>query len=469
MPSLAGTDRSRMLRRATALALLLGLAGAGAGFAYGHASETSHEAVAVVLVHPTEGNPFSPESGDDLVNLATEAELVTSDAVGRAVARQEPGVALPDVLGAVSVVVPANTQLLEITVTHRDAGLARERAQSFADSYLDYRRTRTTSTLFDRAAQVTEQTRVAEASLTDAVARLSKLGPLAPERPQLEQQVDVLTAQVAQLRTEQAAVRATAREPGEVITPAALSGVGPLATTTWATAAGALVGIAGGVAWTLARVRRGDRVDALADLTAAGHDVLGHADKPTEVRARVLVSDPRRPLVVLVAGTDAGTSPSVPRAEELAHCFARAQLETVHLDLAPRTEVLGTGLVDVLHEVAVVDDALKHTAPHLSTVVATGGAPVAADLNDLVAAPAAAGVFDDLRKRCDVVLITGVDMADPVAHQLLAHVDLLVPWVTARRSTVAGLQHAMELARAAGVDSSGVVYDPARPARQVAP
>lgn len=478
MRSRVGIGTDRVTRRGIAVAVLLAVVGAAAGFAYGHTAESTQEATAVVLVHPTEGNPFNPESGDDLVNLATEAELVTSDAVGRAVARQELGVSPVDVLADVAVVVPPNTQLLQITVRHHDGEVARSRAQTFADSYLDYRRTRTTSALFDRSAQVSERTRVVEANLADAAERLAELGPQAPERPQLEQRVDVLTVQAAQLRTENAAIRATAREPGEVVTPAAIAGEGPLAATTWATGAGALLGLAAAAGLAVARVRGSDRIDSAADLAAADQEVVGRADQPTEVRARILLADPRRPLAVLVAGTEAGSTPSADRARALAESFARARLETVHLDLAPqgwRTAVRWSvggdrprsGLLDVLHEVAVVDDVLTPTGPHLYTVGLGTTPPVAGSLADLVAGPSVAGIFDDLRKRSDLVIITGTDMTDPATHQLLAHVDLLIPWVVAGVSTTAGLAHTKDLAGAAGVACAGVVFEPDTPSRRV--
>ncbi len=43
-----------------------------------------YKATATVLVSPLEGNPYSPDGrGDDLVNLQTEAQLVTTDRVSK--------------------------------------------------------------------------------------------------------------------------------------------------------------------------------------------------------------------------------------------------------------------------------------------------------------------------------------------------------------------------------------------------
>ena len=52
-----------------------------------------HEATAVILLNPTEGNPFAPDStaGVNLVDLETEAQLVLSDEVAGLVADRRDG------------------------------------------------------------------------------------------------------------------------------------------------------------------------------------------------------------------------------------------------------------------------------------------------------------------------------------------------------------------------------------------
>ncbi|QYJ04209.1 hypothetical protein KUV85_00580 [Nocardioides panacisoli] len=473
MESSVSSGAARWIRWGAVLTLLLGVAGAGAGYVYGRSADRMHEAEAVVLVHPSEGNPFSPGTGDDLVNLTTESELVTADAVAEAVARKETGVTADDVLASVSTVVPANTQLIRITVTHPDQQVATARAQAFADSYLDYRATRTTSALFDQGAHLAEQERTAEKSLAAAFDQLASLTPSTPARARVEQQIDVLSAQLAQLRTDQATVRSAAVEPGEVITPAAAAAAGPLPATVWATGAGALLGVAMAVGLTAARVRRRDVVDGRADLEAADHEVLGTPDDLTQVRARLLVAAPQRPLVCLAAGTSAGSPMTATQAAELAACFARSRWETIHVDLDPQAgtdpaSVLPSrllGLREVLRDEASIDDALAVQGPHLHRLH-VGAGVVPEDLPDLVGGPTMGAIFDELRKRADFVLVSGPDLSDPGAHQLLAHVDCVLPWIVRRCSTLGELDAATTVASAAGVPVVGAVYDAGRsPAR----
>jgi succinoglycan biosynthesis transport protein ExoP len=478
--------RGALLRRSAGLAVALGLLGGAAGAWAGHGRDAVHEATSVILLDPLEGNPFSPDRGDDLVNLATEAELVTSDAVGRAVAGEVGADDPADVLSGVSVEVPVNTQLLRITVAHPDAAVAVTRAQAFAQAYLDYRATRTESAVFDRGAHLAEQTRAAEASLARRFEQLESTLPGQPRRTQLEQQIEVLTVQLAQLRTEQAALRTTGQQPGEVVTPAAVDAAGPVPMTVAGAAAGALAGVALAVGLTAARIRREGRISTALDLTSAGYDVLGGAEEPDAVRARVLVAQPGRPLVLLLAGVGPAGDEEPYAAAAIAASFARARLETIHVDLSGRRAVpeptdaepaevsaeeseepdalgdRGPGLLDVLQEIAAVDDALTSVAPHLQRMT-VGDTPVVGDLDDLAAAPGMPPLFADLRKRADVVVVSGTALPAPVTQLLLLQADTVVLWATRHRTRYADLDESAELVRGAGVTLGGVVYDAGRP------
>ena len=86
--------------RTLLLVVVLTLCGAAAGGWLGSQRTDEHEAEAAILISPLLGNPFTPEaSGDNLVNLTTEAELVASDPVAQLVsdkmadhgARSRPG------------------------------------------------------------------------------------------------------------------------------------------------------------------------------------------------------------------------------------------------------------------------------------------------------------------------------------------------------------------------------------------
>ena len=79
----AGRKPFRAAPRVLVLTIVLGLIGAGAGIVAGEFRGRMQEATAVILLNPTEGNPFAPDSTSsvNLVDLETEAQLVLSDEV----------------------------------------------------------------------------------------------------------------------------------------------------------------------------------------------------------------------------------------------------------------------------------------------------------------------------------------------------------------------------------------------------
>ena len=129
------------LRRSAALIIVLTLLGGVLGLAAGLLRGQSHTARASVLISPLVGNPFYPGGrGDELINLETEAQLVSSDPVARDVASQVDGdPTTSDVLSGLAVTVPPNTQILTVDYTAGSKAKAEERAQAFAEAYLDFR------------------------------------------------------------------------------------------------------------------------------------------------------------------------------------------------------------------------------------------------------------------------------------------------------------------------------------------
>ena len=140
----AGRGSFRAAPRVLLLSLMLAVLGAGAGFVYGELQGRVHSATAVILLNPTEGNPFAPDSaaGVDLVDLETEAQLVLSDEVANLVADRRDGDTAANELVGVKAEVPPNTQLIEITVEDKSRDEALDRAQAFAEVYLEYRQSR---------------------------------------------------------------------------------------------------------------------------------------------------------------------------------------------------------------------------------------------------------------------------------------------------------------------------------------
>ena len=419
---------------------MLGAVGAATGATWGNWQDRSHEATAVILLNPIEGNPFSPEgtAGADLVNLETEAELVASDEVGRLVMDRRGGESSAAELAGVSTEVPQNTQLIEITATDRSAEDALERAQAFAEVFLAYRRARSEAAVFDRGAAVQEQV-VGQAELLDEhVSDLSAAEPGSPDALLLKQQIIDVTARLGQLRSQVAGIDAAPVDPGQVVTPATIAGGGPLGMGALTGLLGLVVGVGTGIAWGVSRVRLAGWIRGPDDLPETGPPVLAtlSVPEPTDeelgrLRAGVLARSARRPLVVLVTALEGESVTS----GALAGSLARANLEVVLVE-ATGTESAKRqprGLVDVLCGKADTDRVLRPRSGHL-TVLSPGTAPEA--LEDLVIAPEMGLLVDDLGKRADVVLIAGSECSGSRAQALALLADVVIVEVALGRATV---------------------------------
>lgn len=255
------SSRGMSRRRFIAIVLLGAALGAVALGALGLARGDRYTATSVVLVAPLNGNPYSLEgNNDDILNLETEAQLVTSDDVARAVAEKEDADPL-DLLTGVSVEVPPNTQILRVSYTAGKPSVAVRRAQAFATEFLEARVER------GKIARGNAQERI-EAQVTQLTDRMDRLGEkiLDTENPGrralLEDQVTVLTTQVTELRAEYAQARASSADPGQIVNPAVeASSTFPVSTPLLAAIAGALLGAflaALGAAAAANRQARGD-------------------------------------------------------------------------------------------------------------------------------------------------------------------------------------------------------------------
>jgi hypothetical protein len=430
--------------RTPLVVLLVGVVLGLAGFAWGMQRDQVSKATATILLNPVEGNPFAPNgtAGGDLVDLETEAQLAASHDVARLVAEQR-GTDADEELSGIDVSVPVNTQLLEITATDDSAQEAADRAQLFAETYLDYRQARAEGTVFDRSAglreQVVEQTR----ELRRLVAELDAARPGSTDALLVRQQVVEATTQLGQLRLEAAGLEATPVDPGQVVSNADGGGDGPLPTSYLAGLLGLLLGLFGGTAWAVSRHRVAGWVRDPDDLGDAGAPVLATvtAGAPTDdelarLRAGVVSRRGGDTCVALLVGVP--TAPTLTR--PLGESLARSNLETMLVDAAGTGPQRGRGLTDLLRGRADIDEVLRTDGSHLATLRA-GTNPD--DLEDLVLAPAMREVVGDLGKRVDLLLLTAGDAASPRVEALARQADLVVLEVLAGRTTAREVQEAV--------------------------
>lgn len=457
--------RGRRVMRSSALVLLPFICLASAGAWWGLHRDQLHEARAEVLVAPLVGNPFSPEAGgDDLVKLTTEAELVTSDAVAQLAASRLPGrPSVAQVLAGVKVKVPPNTQVLAIVVSDRSAEGAKLRAQTLATTFLNYRTARMQSAVFDRSARVKELIAQRTKEMRADIDTLGRLTSSSAQAIQLRQQVLDLTSQISALRTQLAGLESTARDPGQVVTPAALKTSLLGSPALLGIVGGSAAGLLAGVVLVAVRRRVDDRVTTPADLAPAGLAVLGparpdNAEDSRRMRTGLLAAVEQRPMVVMIAAA-AATPVRVRCADGLAGSLGSAGLEVIVVDAAgDRGETWPPshlGFSDLITGASGVDDALAGTAPHVSRL---GVGHLPGVLDDLVDSPETEVLVEELRKRADVVLIVAGPAGSTRARSLVRLADAAFLEVLEGRTRLADLRDGVDQLTQAGGQVRGAIY-----------
>lgn len=181
----------------------------------------TYSAGAVVLLNPAPGNPLTLETASGsavqmTVALETEAEILrtptVADIVSANVGRETPGVG-----ERLSVSVPSNTQMLDITFTSETPEAAREGAQAFAEGYLEYREERAQALQDSRIDRLEEQIEAADENLR----RATTAGLTEGEAAYASQEVQLFADRLAQLNNTLSVAQAVSTDPGSVIRGAA--------------------------------------------------------------------------------------------------------------------------------------------------------------------------------------------------------------------------------------------------------
>jgi succinoglycan biosynthesis transport protein ExoP len=126
------------------VAVTLVVAGSAAVFSWSQARvyQSTADVVVLSVVAPGASPPSPPR-------MATEKEMVTSDVVA-SVASRRLGVPIGQLRRQVSVTVPADAQVMQITCAAADAASARSCAQGAAQAYVDYKDSQPIATIPER-------------------------------------------------------------------------------------------------------------------------------------------------------------------------------------------------------------------------------------------------------------------------------------------------------------------------------
>ena len=471
------------LRRHKRLIATVGVVFVALGIAAAFALPKRFSATAIVLVTPLEGNPFSPEGrGDELINVQTEAQLVQTDPVARAV-RGTLGSTedLRELRSRVSVVVPPNTQVLEISFSARTADVARDGSQAFATSYLNYRNQRAKDVVQGRLRGLRDQIRKVEADLEKATKKRAAIGGGTAESSSLSQRISAYVDQLAVLNEQVSDAASTPIDPGQVITPAATptqpSGPGMLIFG----AAGLVGGLALGLVLAVARELRDDRIHDAQTLEDVGVAVLSEIPKTRDdeglvvisaraeeageayrrLRAAVVASIPQTPVVVLVTSVTRGRS-AVLTSANLAVALSRTAVSTILVDAhsaGPSPSQLfrlsqSPGLSNVLLEGADPVSLLVQAAPSLRLMPA-GTNPV--EGAERYPGPQMREAITTLRQRADIAIVCAPSIQEADGQALCAIADAALLVVSLGTTTTEDLLHAIAEADRCGTTVLGAV------------
>lgn len=450
------------LRRRFALILVCALLGVAAGWFYGESQPSSYTSSSSVLVNPADGNPYSPSGlADDLISLETEALIVTSDAVLQLVAEEAAGDRTPAELEArVQVVVPANTQILQISYRAADPEVARDTAQAFATAYLDNRLQRAEDVSAAQMAVVESQTEKVLEDLRTAT-EASQTGSRADRAFQAEL-ASALNSELVNLRAQLGALENTSVQPGRIISPAGLPGDGGLMQLVFPVAGG-LAGLFLGFLLGLLLERKRGRAWSPHDVEVTGLPVLANLSTGSpvrrsrvsnserfneairRVRAAVLDADMRRGIIAVASCSGRGVEPGI--ADALAVSLARTRHDVILVDadrrIAGRSAVPDghPGLTDLLSgKHSDVRTVLVPDEERGIRVLPRG--EVAPEDSDSFVKERLVSSLEPLLTECDFLVLRAPSLHSTQGEALAAAADLTIAVVTVggtRRSELVGV------------------------------
>lgn len=456
---------ARAVRRHLALVVVCVVLGTLAGLLYASARPTTWTSTARVLVNPSVGNPFVPTPSavrqDELTSLETEAQVARSAEVLDTLAGQELPQTTAVLARGLQVVVPPNTQILEITYAGSDATLAQRTTELVAEAYLANRARRFDEVNAERIDRLQAQTEGVIDDLRSASAAAQS--GTAAERLFQTQLATALRNDLVSLRAQRTALETSETPAGAVISPATTPRRPADLVGILAPVAGLLLGLVIGCLLAVLLERLRGVVRTAAEVEDAGLVVAAAVPPhrwPTSrrrrrasgafetavrrLRATLLEVEPR-PDVLAVAPAGSGES-DADVAEAVATSFARGghRVVLVRTDGHRPTSSLAKeeGWADALmHERLNVLELLQPSVEPLLCILPGGFTPQSRELliADRVRATLAPLVEDG---NLVVVQAPGTDTTEGEA--LLGAADLGVVVVTTDRTRLAAVTRSVE-------------------------
>jgi succinoglycan biosynthesis transport protein ExoP len=491
-------DYAAVLRRRGALVLTLGVGGLVGALFYSLFATPTYSARAEVLVRPV---AVDPADGAEEVSLETEREVVLSTAVaGLAKDRLGARGTREELLEHLSVEVPPDTQVLELTFSYANPGTARRGAAAFAEAYLEFRMRQATDAVLRVSESLQERISQLQTEIDAATDLVPTTPPGSPQRLNASLQRDLLVGQMTVLRNQLASVSSVTLDPGEVISQPQVPTSPSSPRYPLNLALGGIFGLFVGAAIAFVRDRLDDRLHDREELErTAGVPVLGlipdiatdndqdgsEADLAVALEPNGPVSEayrrlrnaiqllsrdrPVRSILVTSASEQEGkTTTAANLAVAFAHSGRLVVLVSADLRRPRAHELFGLenewGLSEVLAGSGGAFDVLQTSGVDNLEVVVSGDIPSRPD--QLLDPDRFRGVLDELEGSADLVIVDSpplLAVADALSLAPLVDAVLLVAQ-NGMTTRVAVAEARAELDRA-GVELAGCVLTRHRPSK----
>lgn len=469
MATSSGTDSFElgdylgMLRRRWWIVLVVTCIGVGLAAGYYKTAHRTYTATADVYVNATASNNNAAlgRTGGT-VNMDNEAQIAQSqDVAAIAARRMHSTLPLQTLLKQISVTVPANTTVLDISCKGHPRAAAAACANDFAAAYLSVRLSETATTFSNALAALEAKANGLTALISRLRVQIAKLPASSPKHTidsldlgEANNQLSSVDTQINQLVPELSSLQAPRNTlVGHVITPASLPTSPSSPRALLLLPSGLLAGLLIGLILAFIAERRDDRVHAARDVErffdlpvllavsarktkarAALAAPWSRADQEFAELAQHIAAGPRETNhVLLVAGTSAGAGGSAVAAN-LGVMLARtgADVTLICTDPAMVTPRLlgidgpgGRGLSEILAGTASVPDVALEPpgTTRLEVITAGQNASTLASVEQ----DAIRSMLDDLRLDARFVIIEVSSVGDaPGAFTLAEFADAAI-------------------------------------------
>jgi capsular exopolysaccharide synthesis family protein len=248
------------------LVLAVAIVVVGLAAAYSYSRPKVFSSTASVLARPIRVSPTDDDPSDN-ISMPTEAELVRSTSVAQ-VARQIVGRPqdLQDMLRRITVTIPENTQILQISYTDSTPRRAESGAQAFADGYLQFKSDLAREGIEEDAGRIQVEIDQLDLAIRQLEIDMQGMEEGSPELAAAEADRVSLEDTRLGLRNTLVTTIISSRDPGEVVQAAERpsSAISPKHQVDLAL--GVFLGIAAGMALASIRERMQDRIETPATL-----------------------------------------------------------------------------------------------------------------------------------------------------------------------------------------------------------